>query len=154
MKRKIARYLLGSICLIGTTMKANSQEKKALFNHVALSVYDLEKSASFYQDVLQLDTIPEPFKIGKHKWFEIAPGLSLHLIRDAAEIREHNRSTHLCFSVVSIDDFIARLKKFGVDYYNVQHELGKVGTRVDGVKQLYIKDPDGYWIEVNDERRY
>ena len=141
------------MCLLGSVENGYAQAKKTLFNHVALSVYDLQKSASFYEEVLQLDTIPEPFKLGKHKWFEIAPGLSLHLIKDATEIREHSRSTHICFSVVAIDEFITRLDQFGIVYYNVQKEAGKVGTRVDGVKQLYIQDPDGYWIEINDERR-
>ena len=153
MKQSITLYILVGMCLAGCTIKSYAQEKKTLFNHVALSVYDLKKSTSFYQDVLLLDTISEPFKIGKHKWFEIAPGLSLHLIMDATEIKEHSRNTHICFSVSSITDFIARLDRFGITYYSAQQERGKVGTRVDGVKQLYIKDPDGYWIEINDEQR-
>lgn len=140
------------MCLLGGVTETLAQAKKTQFNHMALSVFDLQKSASFYENVLQLDTIPEPFKIGKHKWFEIGPGLSLHLVNDATEIKEHRRNTHLCFSVPSIEETIARLNKFGVAYYNVQMERGKVGTRVDGIRQLYIQDPDGYWIEINDER--
>jgi lactoylglutathione lyase len=27
-----------------------------------------------------------------------------------------------------------------------------ITTRVDGVKQIYFKDPDGYWIEINDAK--
>ena len=149
----MTRYVLIAMCLVASAAKGYAQEQKAVFNHIALSVYDLNKSASFYQEVLLLDTIPEPFRIGKHKWFEIGPGLSLHLIRDAKEIKEHSRSTHICLSVASIDDFITRLNEFGIVYYNVQNEPGKVNLRVDGVKQVYIQDPDGYWIEVNDERR-
>jgi len=145
--------MLVGMCLIGCTVNSYAQETKTVFNHVALSVYDLQQSTSFYQDVLLLDTIPEPFKIGKHKWFKIAPGFSLHLIMDATEIKEHNRNTHICFSVVDIDEFIARLGASGITYYSAGNEPGKVGTRVDGVKQLYIKDPDGYWIEINDEKR-
>ncbi|MGV3763788.1 VOC family protein [Parapedobacter sp.] len=152
MKQSIIRYTLTAACLLGCAAQNFAQEKKTAFNHVALSVYDLQKSASFYEHVLQLDTIPEPFKIGKHKWFEIGPGLALHLVNDATEIIEHRRNTHVCFSVASMDEIVARLNKFGVVYYNVQQEVGKVGTRVDGVKQLYIQDPDGYWIEINNER--
>lgn len=152
MKHSIIRYALVATFLLGCIASNVAQEKRTQFNHMALSVFDLQKSASFYQDVLQLDTIPEPFKIGKHKWFEIGPGLSLHLVNDASEVTAHRRNTHLCFSVASIEAFIARLEKFGVAYYNVQMEKGKVGTRVDGIRQLYIQDPDGYWIEINDER--
>lgn len=152
MKHTVIRYALMGAFFLGFTAPNVAQEKKSQFNHVARSVYDLQKSASFYEHVMQLDTIPEPFKIGKHKWFEIGPGLSLHLINDATEITEHPRNTHICFSVTSMEETIARLNEFGVVYYNVQLEAGKVGTRVDGIKQIYIQDTDGYWIEINDEQ--
>lgn len=152
MKQSLIRYVFVVTCLL-TYMGSYAQEKPTVFNHMALSVYDLQKSASFYEHVLQLDTIPEPFNLGKHKWFEIGPGLSLHLINDATEIIAHRRNTHICFSVTSMDEIIARLDDFDVAYYNVDLERNKVGTRVDGVKQIYIQDPDGYWIEINDERR-
>jgi lactoylglutathione lyase len=29
---------------------------------------------------------------------------------------------------------------------------GKVTDRPDGVHQVYLQDPDGYWIEVNDNK--
>lgn len=153
MSKSLVLYLLAGMCLIGNPLKGYSQANKGSFNHIALSVLDLKESASFYREVLQLDTLSEPFKIGKHVWLEIAPGFSLHLVADATERKEHSRSTHICFSVASIDAFVDRLGKFGIVYYNVQNERGKVGTRVDGVKQLYIQDPDGYWLEVNDEKR-
>jgi len=28
----------------------------------------------------------------------------------------------------------------------------KVTNRVDGVHQIYLKDPDGYWLEINDAK--
>ncbi len=153
IKKTLIPYMLVGICLLVSSLRGHSQTNQGSFNHIALSVYDLQKSASFYREVLLLDTLPEPFKIGKHVWLQIAPGFSLHLVADATEIKSHSRSTHICFSVASIDEFVDRLGKFGIVYYNVQNEPGKFGTRVDGVKQLYIQDPDGYWIEVNDEKR-
>jgi catechol 2,3-dioxygenase-like lactoylglutathione lyase family enzyme len=36
-----------------------------------------------------------------------------------------------------------------VDFYNWPGKKGSVTDRSDGVKQIYIKDPDGYWIEIN-----
>src|SRR3546814_20559569 len=104
MKQLIIRYVLVGVCLLAYTTSSFAQEKKTQFNHMALSVFDLQKSASFYEEVLQLDTIPEPFKIGKHKWFQIGPGLSLHLVNDATEITEHRRNTHICFSVARSEE--------------------------------------------------
>src|SRR5690606_16262992 len=144
MKKSLIVYILAGMCFLGGSVRSYAQTNKGSFNHIALSVYDLQKSASFYREVLQLDTLPEPFKIGKHVWLEIAAGFSLHLVADATELKEHSRNTHICFSVASMDEFVDRLGEFGIVYYNVQTEPGKVGTRVDGVKQLYIQDPDGY----------
>jgi lactoylglutathione lyase len=27
-------------------------------------------------------------------------------------------------------------------------------VRSDGVKQIFVQDPDGYWIEINDAAKY
>lgn len=151
MKHSVSRLVILSACLMALSLASYSQERPTMLNHIALSVYDLQKSADFYREIIGLDTIPEPFKIGKHVWFEIGPGLSLHLVHDATEIKEHSRNTHTCFSVVSLEDFIARLNERGITYYSAGGEAGKFNTRPDGIRQLYITDPDGYWIEINDE---
>jgi lactoylglutathione lyase len=49
-------------------------------------------------------------------------------------------------------DFIAVLNKNHVPFENWAGEKSGFTSRVDGVKQIYFKDPDGYWIEVNDAR--
>lgn len=152
MKHSTTRLIVAVACLMVVCLNSYSQERKTMFNHIALSVYDLQKSADFYRDIIGLDSIPEPFKIGKHAWFKIGPGLSLHLVNDASEIKEHSQNTHTCFSVPSLEGFIAKLNKHGVRYYNAGGEPDKVNSRPDGVRQLYIKDPDGYWIEINDEQ--
>lgn len=38
-----------------------------------------------------------------------------------------------------------------VTYSNWQGVINKMSIRTtDNVRQIYIKDPDGYWIEIND----
>jgi lactoylglutathione lyase len=44
------------------------------------------------------------------------------------------------------------LEKNKIEYENWAGQKMTVTTRVDGVKQIYFKDPDGYWIEINDAR--
>jgi lactoylglutathione lyase len=39
-----------------------------------------------------------------------------------------------------------------VEYENWAGEKNAVTNRVDGVKQIYFRDPDGYWIEINDAK--
>lgn len=128
-----------------------AQKQKPALNHIAVYVTNLSKSTLFYQTVVGLDTIPEPFHDGKHTWFGVAPGLQLHLIEGAVGASSLTINSHLCFSVGSIAAFIEGLKKQNIPYQNWAGEKSKITKRVDGVQQIYFQDPDGYWIEVNDD---
>jgi lactoylglutathione lyase len=146
-------YIL-SLAVAGlfVSMSTVAQNKPRL-NHIARYVVDLKSSTQFYQQVVGLDTIPEPFHDGRHTWFSIGIHGHLHIISGAKAKIPHDKNTHLCFSVLSINDYIANLKKNGVEYENWAGEKNTVTTRVDGVKQLYFRDPDGYWIEINDDNK-
>lgn len=120
-------------------------------NHLALHVHDLKKSSAFYEQVMQFKKIPEPFKDGLHDWFSIGDPFQLHLIQGAPSGIYQDINRHFCFSVPSIDQFMAHISKHKISYYNSKGELGKITVRVDGVKQIYIQDPDGYWLEVNNQ---
>ena len=126
--------------------------QKASLNHIAIYVVDLKTSTSFYQHIIGLDTIPEPFHDGRHTWFSIGAKSHLHLIQGAKEPATREKNTHICFTVQSVEDFVTVLKKNNVSYENWAGEKNAVTNRVDGVKQIYFTDPDGYWIEINDAR--
>lgn len=133
-------------------MTATAQKQTASFNHLALYVSDLEKSTSFYKNIIQLEIIPEPFKDGAHTWLKIGDRLSLHLVKGVKEKTIQYKNNHVCFSVADMESFTKHLSKSGVHYEDVSGKIDAVGTRVDGVKQIYFQDPDGYWIEINDEK--
>ena len=128
-------------------------QSKASLNHIAIYVVDLKRSTTFYKDVVGLDTIPEPFHDGKHTWFSVGPKSHLHVIQGATAATSHDKNNHLCFTVPSVQDFISTLKRNNVEYESWAGEKNSVTNRVDGVKQIYFKDPDGYWIEINDARQ-
>lgn len=123
---------------------------KPSINHIALYVKDLTISTNFYTNIIGLDTIPEPFKDGKHVWFSIGKGLQLHIISGAEISSQNQRQTHTCFTVNSVDAFAAILVKKRIEYENAKSEKLAITIRPDGFKQLYFKDPDGYWIEISD----
>jgi lactoylglutathione lyase len=129
---------------------AVAQKQHPVLNHIAVYVADIKMSSAFYSNIIQLDTIPNPFNDGKHIWFSAGNGSHVHLIQEAAAITEHPKHNHICFSVQSIKAFIAVLEKNKVEYENWPGEKHTVTKRPDGVQQIYFKDPDGYWIEVND----
>ena len=141
-----------AVVLMMMYVAASAQKQNVSLNHIALYVEDLDKSTKFYKSVIGLDTIPEPFKDGLHAWFRISDGLSLHLIQGPKEKITQYRNTHTCFSVQDIDAFIVLLKKAGISYEDVKGQQGAFTTRVDGVKQIYFKDPDGYWLEINNDK--
>lgn len=142
-----------TLTLLAITIVSSAQTKpKALLNHVAIFVVDLQKSMSFYSGFFQLDTIPEPFHDGKHAWYSIAPGVALHVIQGAEKPKEYFLNNHMCFSVPSVEKFVEKLKAAHMGWVNAKAEPGVITTRVDGVKQIWVNDPDGYFIEVNDAK--
>lgn len=141
--------ILTLLFLLCSTTKIMAQTKPHL-NHIALYVADLQTSTRFYQEVIGLDTIPEPFHDGRHTWFSIGQG-HLHVISGATATTEHNKNSHLCFSVKSMPAFITNLQKHKIAYESWAGEKNGITKRVDGIQQVYFKDPDGYWIEVNDD---
>jgi lactoylglutathione lyase len=127
----------------------------ATLNHIAVYVSDLNKSAAFYESLLSLQKIEEPFKDGRHVWFSLGRAGQLHLISGtkAAGIL-HDKNEHLCFSVTSITQFISKLDEQKIDYNNWEGTAKAPTVRVDGVKQIYFQDPDGHWLEVNDQKKF
>ena len=107
---------------------------------------------SFYMNIVGIDTIPEPFHDGRHSWFKVGEHSHLHLIQGAKEETAHDKNSHLCFSVESIEDMIKKLKKNNIEYEAWNGDKKSVTTRVDGVKQIYFKDPEGFWVEINDDK--
>jgi lactoylglutathione lyase len=67
-------------------------------------------------------------------------------------VEQRDKNSHLCFSVPSVPLFIEKLNKAGIPYEDWGGKKQSVTNRVDGVKQIYFVDPDGYWIEINDAK--
>ena len=129
--------------------QASDPGKAPEFDHYAIHVRDLGKSADFYDKVVGLEKIPEPFKDGRHIWFRVGGHSQLHVIGGATELPQLPIDIHFALRVTSLTDFMARLDKAQVKYRSFNGDA-KFNTRPDGVRQIYFQDPDGYWIEVND----
>ena len=152
MKKIILAAIIPAIAITGIIVQTHRPMKKTALNHIALYVTKLSKSTAFYKDIIGLDTIPEPFHDGKHTWFSVGDHSHLHLIEGATEPVKHPKNTHICFSVSSIEEFITRLEKAGIEYSNWPGTSKSPTVRADGIKQIYFQDPDGYWIEVNNDQ--
>jgi lactoylglutathione lyase len=133
------------------SMHTNAQMKPS-FNHLTIYVVDMNKSADFYEKVLQLQRIPEPFHDNRHIWLKITEHGQLHIVQGADSITHHDINIHLAFTVPSVEEFSKRLDAMNVKYGNWAQTSKQPQVRNDGIKQIYFQDPDGYWIEVNDDK--
>ena len=121
------------------------------FNHIALSVKNVDESLAFYQEVLQLKEIKNTASNSKTRWLAISEGLQLHLIpRPDAEIKT-NKAVHFALTTTDINSFVKHLVTLQIDYSDWRDTPNKDYVRQDGVKQVYFQDPNGYWIEINDD---
>ena len=148
------KIILLAIALFSFHNQSQSQSKKMpSFNHLAINVADLKKSNSFYANIIGLDTIPEPFHDNKHTWFSLGTKMALHVIESSVRPTIFYKGNHLCFSVASVEQITKMLKKHTIKWEDWQGAAYGILARPDGVKQIYLQDPDGYWIEINDAKQ-
>ena len=114
-------------------------------NHIALHVSDVKKSIIFYKEVLEFEQLStRPAFDFDGAWFRLGQYQELHLIegRDY-EVNSHSRKTHFALKVESAKEIEVFLKSKNL-------ELVGPKPRPDGALQIFITDPDGYWIEFTE----
>ncbi len=131
---------------------ANAQQSKAHINHTAIYVVDIQKTGDFYSNIIGLDTVPEPFHDGKHIWYSTGAHTMLHVIAGATAKKDYYKNQHTCFTVPDFNQFIKKLQALNWPYEDVAGNKNAITTRVDGVHQIWLQDPDGYWLEINDDK--
>jgi len=119
------------------------------FNHVAISVQDVDQSAEYYMKTLNLKEITNKTKIDGIRWFSLGEGKELHIISILKDKVATNKAVHFALTTSTFDAFIKNLKELNIPFSDWPGTPNKVNIRADGVKQVFLKDPDGYWIEVN-----
>lgn len=119
------------------------------FLHTMVRVKDIEKSLAFYTDVLNM-------KLDHKKRLE---GCWLYFLTDEENTCQieltYNDETpdggyelgsgfgHFAFSVDSLDEFTEKINKLGYSYLYPPFDLNGKGSKI-----AFIKDPDGYEIEL------
>lgn len=119
------------------------------FLHTMVRVKDIEKSLAFYTDVLNM-------KLDHKKRLE---DCWLYFLTDEENTCQieltYNDETpdggyglgsgfgHFAFSVDSLDEFTEKINKLGYSYLYPPFDLNGKGSKI-----AFIKDPDGYEIEL------
>lgn len=145
MKKLVA---LVCILFLSSTM-VHAQPFEFQFDHQSIVVKDVHVSADFYGNILGLKETPHPDNPPNIRWFVVNENSHVHLIQRDFVPFEKNKSMHLCLSTQDLDGVIAHLEKNNITYWDWPGKKNAVTTRKDKVRQIYIQDPDKYWIEIN-----
>jgi catechol 2,3-dioxygenase-like lactoylglutathione lyase family enzyme len=134
-------------CSLFFTKKIEAQITVTGYNHVALCVKDLKESTVFYRDVMGFEPLEVPEnKRTTRSWFKITAGQELHLLsgRTFPVANNDPNMSHFSLTISDADPVEAYLKKLKMPYLRQQ--------RFDGAWQIFISDPDGYFIELNEPK--
>jgi len=114
--------------------------------HIHLVVRDLERSLAFYKRVFGLE---ERFRAGGHMVFLSTPGS-----QDLITLNEDRHDTRLAGVNGGVDHFGFRLTEpadLDAAITEVEAAGGKLierGEHAPGASFAYVRDPDGYLIEL------
>jgi lactoylglutathione lyase len=122
-------------------------------DHIALLVRDLEESAAFYTAIPGISEVPNPMGGTYIRWFDFGAGQRFHLQAGDVGTTHVEKPTHFAFSVDDFDAVLESVAKNGLDYADFKGTPGAVNVRPDGVRAVFLRDPNGYWIELNDSPR-
>lgn len=142
-------FLLLSFIISGFLQAQDAGTYNFTFNHIALSVKDVDRSADFYKKVLNFNEITNKTKIEGIRWLSLGEGKELHLISILKESVTINKALHFALTTSNFDSFIKVLDERKISYSDWPGTTQKINIRADGIKQIFFQDPDGYWIEVN-----
>lgn len=116
-------------------------------NHIALQVKDIAASTKFYKEVMGLEPIAVPDSLKAiRSWFKLGTDQQIHLLagRDF-EVKNDRNGSHFALFVTSITA--------AEKYLTQQKRRFHQQVRFDGAVQIYVADPDGYLIELNEVKR-
>ena len=117
------------------------------YNHVCLQVRNIETSVKYYKEIIGLEQMVRPQLVRPGAWFKVGPGQEMHIHGGRTEeIKDNGEgAAHISFTILDADKVEAYLKTKNVVYHRQK--------RVDGAYQIYVTDPDGYVVELNEPRR-
>lgn len=143
---------IGVICACGPCDKKCCQQLSLSFDHMAIMCQDVDASAEWYMDVFETKEIVNQTGNPAIRWLSLGDA-ELHLVPiDSTKLATH-KSIHMALGIPDIDEFTKRLDSMKIEWEGWRDGPGRVTTRPDGIRQVYIQDINGYWIEVNDALR-
>lgn len=127
-----------------------------MLHHVSIPTRDVERAVAFYGDIFGLRPIPRPDFPVEGAWLACGDR-QIHLVRHpGATFRSRgvdNDDTHFAFRTDDFETIVVRLIAHGYRENAGPDDPKRMMLKRQGragFAQLYILDPDGNVIEVND----
>ena len=142
--------LSGFLLMLGLSLQSQAQSKPH-FNHTTIYVTDLDPRYRILFKVMMLEPFPNHSTITAM----LVPNWrtqQLHVVSGAKEDIPHDVNIHLAFTVSSLPDFMKHLENWELNMEISLAKPNKIAIRPDKVEQIYLQDPDGYWIEVDNDK--
>lgn len=119
--------------------------------HTTVVVSDFTVSKKFYTEILGLNDLNADWLPEKQMFLSLGNNLELHVGEvEGVEINPSNFN-HFAISTNDLAGYLTYLDSKGVPHYSLGGAKKYfIQKRADGVRQTFIQDPDGYWIEIND----
>ena len=118
-----------------------------VLSHVSITVTDVTKARDFYTGVLGLQEIPRPAFDFPGIWYSLGGELQLHIILNDELVRSAGerervvaRYPHFALWTEDVDGTARRFEELGLTSRDVV-------SGPTGLRQIFIKDPDGNMIE-------
>lgn len=122
------------------------------FLHTMIRVSNIKKSLDFYQNILSLK-IKRTLELKNAKLYYLTDNegkVEIELTYNNEPVESYNMGSgfgHFAFGIVNIDDFTKILEKNNLSYDREPFEV------MPGLKIAFIKDPDGYAIEIIESKK-
>ena len=140
--------IFAALLLAPVTPPAPNVPTEAIANHLSVHVANPERSVEFYIRHFGLERLPTGSTTSTTRWLR-AGSFELHLVGGRTATVSTPRQLHLALRVNDLVAVTAGLDADRVQWGDLAGAQRVVQTRADGVRQIYLQDPDGYWVEVN-----
>ncbi|TVV75941.1 VOC family protein [Sphingomonas solaris] len=151
MRHALAAFLLAAPGAPVRAQPATAAPALSL-DHVGIQAADLDRSVAFYTGVLGLREVPAPFPTNAARWIALDGDRMLHIVAHDTPGATHNRWNHFALACADLDAMVVRLDAQHIAWTDMEGHHA-IQSRPDRVRQIFVRDPDGYVIEINDSTR-
>jgi catechol 2,3-dioxygenase-like lactoylglutathione lyase family enzyme len=114
--------------------------KPKQLHHASVRVADLQRSREFYEKLIGLEQIERPELGFPGAWYGVGAG-ELHLIQNSAlSLPIDPTGPHFAIQVGDLEEARRQVKEGGLEVVDF------------GGEQFWIRDPDGYTVEITSGR--